>query len=100
MSLKAPYLWRQDTTISTGGTDFFGWAGLPGDNYVEIESITIDGRKFIGFDGHLGYGGFFWSSMEIQASIASERLLSDVIKNLKVEQHAKTNQSSIRCIKD
>ena len=76
-SLKARYLWRQDSTNIqyneyngiTLGTDLFGWAGLPGDNYVQSESVTVGGKKFTGFDGWVGFHGEWTSSTETQASL-------------------------------
>ena len=104
-SLKARYLWRQDSTNVkyngfTPGTDLFGWAGLPGDNYVKSESVTVVGKKFTGFDGYVGLHGVWWTFTETQASRAMARGLYYTYEKLNKGQENKANGLSIRCIQD
>ena len=103
-SLKARYLWRQDTTLKyqniTMGSDLFGWAGLPGDNYVASEKVTINGKTYIGFDGSAGLNGYWWSSTESAASTATARNLGYNHEALGVSQYSKSNAYSVRCLRD
>ena len=104
MSLKARYLWRQDTTLKyqniTMGSDLFGWAGLPGDNYVATESVTINGKKFTGFDGRAGQNGLWWSSTESAASMATRWGLIYIHEALDVTQRSKSYGNSVRCVQN
>ena len=104
-SLKARYLWRQDSTNVkyngfTPGTDLFGWAGLPGDNYVKSESVTVVGKKFTGFDGYVGLHGVWWTFTETQASRATARGLYYTYEKLNKGQENKVNGLSIRCVQN
>lgn len=104
-SLKACYLWRQDSTNVkyngiTPGTDLFGWAGLPGDNYVKSESVTVGGKKFIGYDGYVGLHGVWWTFTETQTSRATARGLYYTYEKLNKGQENKVDGLSVRCIKD
>ena len=112
-SLKARYLWRQDTVrftqvgllynALTPGTDLFGWAGLPGDNYLFGESIAINGKKLIGFDGCIGLGGNWWSSTDSSATEAKKMRLELEGENDTwggYKELLKTTANSVRCIKD
>lgn len=107
-SLKARYLWRQDSTNIqyneyngiTLGTDLFGWAGLPGDNYVQSESVTVGGKKFTGFDGWVGFHGEWTSSTETQASLVGVMAVIYAQEKLNRGPDYKNRGYSIRCVKD
>ncbi len=104
-SLKARYLWRQDSSnikynCFTPGTDLFGWAGLPGDNYVKSESVTVGGKKFTGFDGNIGTGGEWWISPGTSAFETKSTHLSNGYERFAKGRVEKDNGLYIRCIKD
>lgn len=107
-SLKARYLWRQDSTNIqyneyngiTLGTDLFGWAGLPGDNYVQSESVTVGGKKFTGFDGWVGFHGEWTSSTETQASLVEMMAVIYAQEKLNRGPDYKNRGYSVRCVKD
>ncbi len=100
-SLKARFLWRDSTNISvTPGTDLFGWAGLPGDNYVKSESVTVGGKKFTGYDGLVGLHGEWMSSTEAQASLVGIMAVIYAHEKLNRGPDYKNRGYSVRCVKD
>ncbi len=107
-SLKARYLWRQDTSDFkyngiTPGTDLFGWAGLPGDDYVASQSVTINGKKHVGYDNGVGFYAGFWIPVESPSFVtgAACRVLSRKFEVLgESESCDKPVGFSVRCIKD
>lgn len=105
-SLKARYLWRQDSNnvkYITPGTDLFGWAGLPADDYVASQSVSINGKKYVGYSDAAGIYTGFWIPMESSAFVtgAACRILSHLSDVLgESESCDKSIGFSVRCIKD
>ncbi len=102
-SLKARYLWRQDTVDFkyngiTPGTDLFGWAGLPGDQMLYGTISSTGEVGFIGFGKQLGNFGYWWSSTE---KLETAAVSWTVQINLFAKGYFMKGMGlSVRCIKD
>lgn len=97
-SLKSPHLFQARDSIPAG-TDLFGFAGLPGDNFFSTEtSKKVPTTK--GFDDNVGRGGDWWSSSESAASSATGQRLNHNYEALIVSSYSKANGKSVRCLKN
>ena len=83
-SLKSTNLWT-----SGAGTDAYGWGGLPA------------GHRYNGSFGDQGYGGYWWSASETDATNAWSRNLGLGYAYLSENGDDKSNGGfSARCLKD
>jgi len=89
--LKSVTGWNTDSDYIPG-TDEFGFSALPG-GYAG--GYGNDG-SFI----RVGYYGFWWSATEFGATGARPRGMSNFVEGVDEHSYGKTDQFSLRCLRD
>jgi uncharacterized protein (TIGR02145 family) len=73
----------------SGGTDLFGFSGLPGGGRYPV----------VGWDG-IGYGGHWWASTESNGGNVWNRGLNYIFPGVRRDSHGRVYGFSVRCLRD
>lgn len=97
-SLKSQYLWYPKDSV-VQGTDQFGFAALPADDYVAGQKNPVTGVA-TGFDNYVYRNTQIWSSTESDAVKSVLTGLSNEWDKVFHSAESKLVYTSVRCIMD